>query len=115
MNRAFYRVWGKYFGYPECCIQEMVSFCNRNPNKFYGQFISQTEDGRKFRGTGFIPCKKCNKKSLKELESTINRNRICLKKFPEEENIKVSLNFIEKSSKFSKVEKKLIMNIYSKQ
>jgi hypothetical protein len=59
---------GEYFGYPSCCIKEFIKDCN---NK-----ITYKDRGkRKCHGTGYIPCEKCNTKSIKDIINTINKNR----------------------------------------
>lgn len=58
---------GKYFGFPECCID---SFCN-----------TEIRENSLFNGTGYVPCPCCNKKihdgnSKKEFIHQINKNRL---------------------------------------
>ena len=64
-------VLGKHYGYPECCINHFIE--NREKN------ISNEELKRKvvLRGTGFISCPECSKKSENELLNIINKNRQC--------------------------------------
>lgn len=62
---------GRYYGYPECCIQ---SFLNLD-------HLSDPEP-RKLKGTGYVPCKACNKKSEKKLIETIQSMRRALVPFP---------------------------------
>ena len=63
---------GEGLGYPKCCIDEFIvaGWTNRQP--------------RKFHGSGYVPCESCNEKTHEELEATINANRKCAERFPEE-------------------------------
>lgn len=64
-------IFGKYFGFPECCIQE---FINRTE--------SLGDEPFPLRGTGFVPCQCCRKKTEDELVKIINANRYCPAPFP---------------------------------
>lgn len=60
-------IQGLQFGYRQCCIGEFVI---RYINNTY------TDRGeRKFRGTGFVPCIKCNELSEEEIINDIEKNR----------------------------------------
>lgn len=109
MNKAFFSVWAKYFGYPACCAQEMLSYYVHNPNGAYGASL---KDKRKFYGTGFIPCPKCNKISERHLKQKINRSRVCSSQFPYSLSLDESLSEIYISDKFSCLEKKIIQSAY---
>ena len=63
---------GEGLGYPKCCIDEFIvaDYTNRPT--------------RKFTGTGYVPCESCNEKTHEELEATINANRKCPQRFPNE-------------------------------
>lgn len=65
-----YRLLGKFFGFPKCCIEEFV--IKSKPNFW---FLYK----REFCGNGFIPCDKCVERIKKDkikLEDLIS-NRIC--------------------------------------
>lgn len=66
MNK--YLLLGKKYGYPECCINEFITYSNlRTHSKFLD---------RKLHGTGYKPCLACNNKySENELIANINKNR----------------------------------------
>lgn len=113
-HKAFWRVWGKYYGYPQCCIDEMLHFPHTKQGKSfgYGRYITNTSGPRKFDGSGFIPCKSCNKKKLHQLEREVNNNRICSSKFPSNRQFERDLQEVLASDKISQVEKKLISYEY---
>lgn len=73
MNKddTFY-VFGKFFGFPECCIKSFYS-------------MEHVGDCRKLAGTGYIPCLKCNEKTEAELIAVISKNRVCKTPFPFED------------------------------
>ena len=54
---------GKYFGYPNCCIEAFIK--------------DKQQQNSVFLGTGFLPCQKCNKQTPKVLIEKINTNRVC--------------------------------------
>jgi len=62
---------GEFFGFPQCCIDDFLSR-ERAPN-----------ESRKFCGTGYIPCPKCNELSEEEIVTNINKRRKCKEPFPE--------------------------------
>lgn len=64
---------GKYYGYPECCIESFVTERDEDREK------------RKHYYTGFIPCLTCNRNihSFADLVNLI-RDRECSTMFPEE-------------------------------
>lgn len=112
-NLSSWYVWGKYYGYPSCCIYSMVSFYNRRPEDAYGDYVLRTEGKRrKFFGTGFIPCSKCNKLSTRHLQIKINKQRICPKPFPNELSFKDEFSFALRSDKLSKLEKTILIKAY---
>lgn len=63
---------GKYFGFPDCCIEE---FCSPD-------FVPLLNEPFPLNGTGYVPCKECRKKSVKELVKVIAENRKCPVPFP---------------------------------
>jgi hypothetical protein len=69
---------GVYFGYPSCCIQWFVENFGE-PDEFI-ELNKRQESVH--GGNGFIPCPKCAEKVTKKTISTLIRNRICDKKFP---------------------------------
>ncbi len=63
-------LYGVFFGYPPCCIREFVTDFKRT--------------NRKLRGTGYIPCKKCNKTyTEQQLARRIALHRNCSIPFPD--------------------------------
>jgi hypothetical protein len=62
---------GKLFGYPQCCIDEFLVLDIPRPI-------------RKFNGTGYLPCAKCNEKSEQEMLDIIAKNRTFPLPFPED-------------------------------
>lgn len=58
---------GMEFGYPPCCIGEFIV---RSITNTHGE-----RPPRKFNGTGFVPCKSCNKRSRESLIEEINARR----------------------------------------
>lgn len=69
---------GIYYGFPQCCINEFVYNCLKNIQ------IKK----RKFHGTGYVPCSKCNKKSKKEILKHITAHRKCNTAFPKDDSDK---------------------------
>lgn len=83
---------GKYYGYPECCIEH---FCKNTQ--------STDEQKRVSKGYGFIPCPSCTEKIIKgdiKLENLI-KNRKCEHPFPFK-------------NKADKIEQLIIMFYYKK-
>ncbi len=68
---------GLYLGYPECCIGEFVHEFLNYPNR--------TRPKRKLCGTGYVPCEKCNKKSVKQLIKFIAAHRQSPTPFPNDD------------------------------
>ena len=60
-TKYVWRMWGKWYGYPDCCID---AFCK-----------SEQRFGGYFNGTGFVPCAKCYDKPVEDLISQIKINR----------------------------------------
>lgn len=54
---------GKYYGYPNCCIEAFL--------------LGKQSQNSVFSGTGFLPCSECNKKNPSEVVKIINTNRVC--------------------------------------
>lgn len=108
MSKPFWRVWGKFYGYPQCCMDEMSHFYVTNPKGYYGLAVGD----RKLDGTGFIPCAKHNKFKTKHLVGLINSNRLCTKEFPYGGGLTQDLDEIIGSNHFKAFEKKLITNQY---
>lgn len=86
-------ILGKYYGYPQCCIDSF-----RKLEHVFGE-------SRKLTGTGYIPCLKCNKKSVENLILSIQKKRICSLPFPEETECEIQSHEIMVSAKFSLEEK----------
>lgn len=62
---------GRYFGYPDCCINAFAMFDHIGKPK------------RKLWGTGFVPCYTCDQtKTEDQLKEEIERNRLCPIPFP---------------------------------
>ncbi len=70
MNTHPWAIFGKWLGYPDCCIQDFIKLKPLNMPK------------RKLNGSGYIPCTICNEKTEEALISAINGNRQCTIKFP---------------------------------
>ncbi len=64
---------GIYFGYPKCCITEFIYHIQTK--------TSHTRGKRKFDGTGYVPCMKCNQKNHMMLLEYIHKNRQHNKRF----------------------------------
>ena len=62
-------IQGMQFGYPPCCIGEFVQYGLASQN------VLRQRGKRKFHGTGFVPCKDCNNKSVESLLARINEYR----------------------------------------
>ena len=63
---------GRYFGYPDCCIDAFTRF----------EHLGQPK--RKLHGTGFVPCLVCEEsKTIDQLKEEIERNRLCPIPFPD--------------------------------
>ncbi len=58
-----WEMWGKYFGFPSCCIEAFLK--------------GEHKKGGYFCGTGFVPCEKCYDKPVEEVMNVIKVNRIC--------------------------------------
>lgn len=56
-----WRDWGRKLGYPECCIEAFIKEEQHHFNIF--------------TGTGFLPCKDCNKKDPREVLKYIDSHR----------------------------------------
>lgn len=78
-QQLHWKRWGQYYGFPECCIE----FFLKNAHKDYWMYKMYPK-GSKFQGTGYIPCKQCNKLTEQEIMKRINYRRKALTKFPEE-------------------------------
>lgn len=70
---------GRYFGFPECCIQEFLPRIDMSTEDML------KEEPRKLDGTGYMPCSVCNEKPEAELIKVINSNRRSPQAFPIEE------------------------------
>jgi hypothetical protein len=66
---AYYRNLGDYLGYPRCCVEA---------------FISEAPPRRDshFKGTGFVPCRRCELKLPEVLIDEIKKNRKHPEEFP---------------------------------
>lgn len=90
-------VFGKYYGFPACCIHD---------------FHLGKNDGtpRKLDGTGYVPCPECNKKTEQELIQAINLNRLEPIPFPSALVGSDSGHKILASPDFSEFEKALVVD-----
>lgn len=68
--------WGKYFGFPDCCIDYFMVNA--------GNWDLRYSEGFPLQGTGYVPCPCCLNKSEQELINTINSKRFCPTEFPHE-------------------------------
>lgn len=78
-----YRKAGKYFGYPSCCIDNVIDRASRG-------FVMTLNQKKVNKNTGFVPCRKCSKKIVDgeiKIQDLI-KNRICKSKFPHEGPLK---------------------------
>lgn len=66
--QAHFRRLGDVFGYPICCIDEVVS----------ADSWDSTRAKRNFFGSGYVPCEKCNLAPVDDILRAITRRR----KFP---------------------------------
>lgn len=75
----YWYYWGKYLGYPNCCIDFFVQNAGKDwwMNKIYPK-------GFKFKGSGYIPCKSCNKLPEEQIIKRINYRRKASVPFPQE-------------------------------
>jgi len=71
---------GEYFGYPPCCIADFIEYV-----LVYQKGQAPIRGQRKLTGTGYVPCPKCNEKSVAELLSYIAANRQHPKPFPNQD------------------------------
>ena len=65
---------GECYGYPKCCTHNFVKTII---TKDHGPEVN-----KKSEGTGFAPCRKCAKKSKRDIAKMVERNRICEVPFP---------------------------------
>lgn len=77
LHKELWKLYGIYFGYPKCCVNAFIKgrFWNHLPEKLKP----------KCKGKGFVPCKRCCNKILKnnlKIKSLI-KNRICKTKYPD--------------------------------
>lgn len=68
-----WKIRGRYYGYPECCIESFINL----------EHLGSPD--RKLKGTGYVPCAKCDSKTEVELIDIINSNRKAPRPFPREE------------------------------
>lgn len=78
---------GKFFGYPDCCIQEFLERARRVfeaiPKGFLAiEEASKVNDIQKNYNFGFIPCIQCASKIRPGEEKTLIKNRVCKSKYP---------------------------------
>lgn len=79
LNKRLVEAWisnGIYFGYPTCCIAEFITEVNSGAYK--------KRNRRKFNGTGYVPCKACNRQPKAVILMEIEQSRICKTPFPED-------------------------------
>lgn len=73
MNLLTFEEWGRYFGYPECCIKWFVEHAGTklttSQNAVHGH-------------RGFIPCPSCADKVTRETLHTLLVDRKCALPFP---------------------------------
>lgn len=82
---------GKYFGYPDCCIQWQKSQVENNSFE-----LNETQH-KINQGFGFMPCPECAEKVLKN-ETTIQgliKNRICKTPYPFEDDPKELIKYLK--------------------
>lgn len=95
MEKTMNSIYGKFLGYPECCIEEFGDVAI--------PFLFRMEITKKASVNGFLPCPSCAQKLLDgkvSYEELINPNRRCsvpfkIKPTPEDdEKINEELNFL---------------------
>lgn len=108
MKKTFFDVWGKYYGFPKCCVQAFVKH-NIEIGFGYADFVGI----RKLHMTGFVPCTHCNDtKTESELLSEIENNRICKIPFPQTNYFLEDIENIMSSPLFTRTEKAVIYSQY---
>lgn len=60
-TRYVWKMWGKWYGYPDCCIDALCK--------------GEQKRGGYFTGTGFVPCIKCYDKPVEDVVAHIKVNR----------------------------------------
>lgn len=82
------RKMGKFFGYPQCCIDWFVE-------ERASKFTPLTTDQEKaIDNRGFIPCPECAKKVNNSFPlSNLIINRICNKPYPEHNDVQMEEYF----------------------
>jgi hypothetical protein len=68
-KQEYWTKMGLMYGYPMCCIEEFL-------------IVEIPRPVRKFSGTGYIPCAKCNEKTEQVMIDEIEKNRTWHKPFP---------------------------------
>lgn len=77
----FWRMQGRQFGYPICCINHFVE--NASPTPEWAEYM----DSNPLTGTGFVPCPNCKDKPVVVLSHIqVHRNK-SLPPFPEHEGV----------------------------
>jgi hypothetical protein len=74
MERHEFIEWGRYFGYPECCIQWFVE--NR-VDKFPDLPPLTPQQDAIHGNNGFIPCPTCAEKVTAKTIGILITNRVC--------------------------------------
>lgn len=62
-----WKMWGKYYGYPDCCVEAFLK--------------GEQHFGGYFSGTGFVPCEKCHFRPVEDVVQQILTNRISCEEF----------------------------------
>lgn len=107
MSTNVWRVWGKWYGFPQCCVD---AFCNFD--RFKGPYGTSVGP-RKLDGTGYIPCDECNTKyTEEELAANIQKSRRCPYSSPYEGRFIRSMKNLLASPDMSVEDKRAIAATY---
>ncbi len=85
-NQCKWYIFGKYFGYPECCIKNFI----KNFNKL------KTGKMRKYKSNYFIQCDKhLEIVDDKNVIINLNKRRKCLTSFPDDKTVSREVSILE--------------------
>lgn len=60
-TKYVWKMWGKWYGYPDCCVDALCK--------------GEQKRGGYFTGTGFVPCIKCYDRNPEDVVAHIKVNR----------------------------------------
>jgi hypothetical protein len=76
MVESRHQLFGRWFGFPQCCIDWFETEVMPDPNH-------AANVPNPLKGTGYRPCPACAQRPVVELIDTINSNRVCPEPFPD--------------------------------